>query len=79
MNFTDVRAKVDVITGGDTIENMTLVNKTKTKWQTGDNVIYNDTEVRQIHFVVNGKNSTRNSIKLVGYRCVGSCLPGMED
>jgi hypothetical protein len=27
-NFTDVRAKVDFITGGDTIENMTLVNKT---------------------------------------------------
>ncbi len=28
-NFTDVREKVEVITGGDIIENMTLTNKTE--------------------------------------------------
>ncbi len=46
MNHTDVRAKVDVITGGERIENMTLVNKSSAAIQAGDNIIYNDTETR---------------------------------
>lgn len=45
-NFTDTRAKVDFITGGDTIPNMTLVNKTNSLWETGDNIVYNDTATR---------------------------------
>lgn len=76
MNFTDVREKVEIISGGDVIENMTLVNKTATLWQTGDNVIYNDTATREIHLAINGKNSSRRSIRLNGYRCVNTC-PGM--
>ena len=31
-NFTDVRAKFDVITGGDYIENKTLINKANSVW-----------------------------------------------
>lgn len=76
MNFTDVRAKVEVITAGEIIPNMTLVNKTASQWQTGDNVIYNDTDVREIHIAINGKNASRNYIKMNGYRCDGTC-PGM--
>jgi len=53
-NFTDVREKVEVISGGEVIENMTMINKTSNLWQTGDNVIYNDTATRQIHLYVNG-------------------------
>ncbi len=74
-----MREKVEVITGGDIIENKTLITKTASKWETGDNVIYNDTAVREIHLNVNGKNASRSSIRMVGYRCVGSCLKGIED
>ena len=79
MNFTDVREAVVVISGGDVLENMTLVNKTYSNWQTGDNVIYNDTETREIHLLINGKNSSRSTVNLVGYRCVGSCMAAIEN
>jgi hypothetical protein len=74
MNFTDIRAKVEVITGGDFIENTTLTTKAANQLQTGDNIIYNDTESRQIHLHINGKNKTRASVRMVGYRCIGSCF-----
>jgi len=73
-NFTDVRENVEVIAGGEIIENKTLISKSASKLETGDNVIYNDTAVREIHLNVNGKNASRSSVKMVGYRCVGSCL-----
>jgi co-chaperonin GroES (HSP10) len=79
MNFTDVREKIEVITGGEIIENMTLVNKTAPLLQTGDNIIYNDTATREIHLMINGRNMTRNKIKLVGYRCVSSCFAAIVD
>lgn len=41
---------------------------------TGDNVVYNDTATREIHMVATGKNSTRGSVLIKGYRCAGSCL-----
>jgi hypothetical protein len=41
--------------------------------QTGANVVYNDTAKRQIHYIINGKNSTRTSLVMKGYRCVGPC------
>ena len=56
MNFTDVREKVEVTTGGEEILNQTLVNKTEEEWLTGDNVVYNDTETREIHLIINGKD-----------------------
>ena len=74
MNFTDVRVKVEVITGNDIIENTTLTTKAASQLQTGDNIIYNDTETRQIHLHVNGKNKTRQNVRIVGYRCIGSCF-----
>ena len=45
-NFTDVRAQVDVITGNVTVPNATLLTIPESQWQTGDNVIYNDTATR---------------------------------
>jgi hypothetical protein len=74
MNFTDIRAKVEMITGNDIIENATLTSKTASQLQTGDNIVYNDTETREIHLHINGKNKTRSSLKMVGHRCIGSCL-----
>ncbi len=59
-NFTDVREKVEILAGGDVIPNRTLIEKAATKWETGDNVIYNETAVREIHLNINGKNSSRS-------------------
>jgi len=59
-NFTDVREKVEVVAGGDIIPNRTLIEKPKIQWETGDNVVYNETAVREIHINVNGKNSSRS-------------------
>ena len=74
-NFTDVRAKVDfIMPRGDIVPNMTLVNKTPAQWQTGDNVLYNQTSRREIHFAINGRNSSRNFLVMAGTRCIGSCL-----
>jgi hypothetical protein len=74
-NFTDVRAKVDFVTPlKDIVPNMTLVNKTSANWQTGDNVLYNQTERREIHYAINGKNKSRSFIVMKGSRCIGSCL-----
>jgi hypothetical protein len=41
--------------------------------------VYNDTATRQLHWIVNGKNSTRKEILIKGYRCVGSCLGETDD
>ena len=79
-NFTDVREKVEFITGNnEIIENMTLTNITNTEWQTGLNIVYNDTATREIHTVINGKNSSRKSVVMKGYRCAGSCLTSINE
>ena len=38
----------------------------------GMNVVYNDTDTREMHFVVNGRDSS-SSLKLKGFRCDGNC------
>lgn len=74
-NFTDVRAKVDFLTGKDNIKNETLLSFSNAVLQTGANIVYNDTATREIHLLINGKNSTRNPLVMKAYRCVGPCLP----
>lgn len=78
-NFTDVREKVEFKIGNDIIDNTTLISKTNAQWQTGDNIVYNATEVREIHTVFNGKNSSKSSLRIKGYRCAGSCLTDIEE
>jgi len=68
---------MDFLTGGDNIQNETLLSTNNALRQTGANVIYNDTATRQIHYIINGKNSTRKSLVMKGYRCVGPCLPAI--
>ena len=77
-NFTDVRAKIDFLTGGDNIKNETLLSQDASVRQFGANIVYNDTETREIHYIINGKNKTRNSLVMQGYRCIGSCLASIE-
>ena len=77
-NFTDVRAKIDFLTGGDNIQNETILNTNNAPKQTGVNIVYNDTATREVHFLINGKNASRRSINLVCYRCIGSCIPTVK-
>jgi hypothetical protein len=40
----------------------------------GDNVIYNQTEVREFHFVINGKlMGNRSVLDFEGFRCLVNC------
>ena len=42
--------------------------------ESGDNIVLNDTEIREFEFVVNGKNPDKNKLKLEGLRCLtGVC------
>lgn len=76
-NFTDVRAKVDFLTGNDNIKNETLLSSSNAILQTGANVVYNDTDTREIHVLINGKNSSRKTLVMKGYRCIGPCNPAV--
>jgi hypothetical protein len=76
-NFTDVRAKVEFLTGGDTIKNTSLLATAASALQMGANVVYNATAVREMHFLINGKNETKKQLVIKGYRCDGSCLPAI--
>ena len=76
-NFTDVRAKVDFLTAGDSIKNTTLLQNTALK-HFGANVVYNQTAVREIHYLVNGKNSSRKELVMRGWRCDGPCIPAIS-
>ena len=79
-NFTDARAKFDTITGGYNVPNGTLVTTNEALLQTGDNVLYNETEIRQYHLLINGKNASRTNVRLIANRCDGPCpLPNITE
>lgn len=84
-NFTDVRQAYDTSVNdlskdSDFYKNDTISLSSK-DWQFGNNVLYNETEVREFHFIVNGKQpeaekiTDSRKIKFVGHRCIGdSCF-----
>ncbi len=74
-----MRAKFDFLTGKDNIKNLTLLSSDAKVLQTGANVVYNDTSMRQIHFILNGKNATRNPMVIAGYRCDGPCIAAVTN
>ena len=84
-NFTDVRQKMDVSVNGMKIDSENFLNDTiqlPKDYQLGNNVLYNDTEVREFHFIVNGKQPKKGeitdnrSMKVVSHRCIGAdCFP----
>ena len=78
MNFTDVRAEVNVTAGGMLIPNTSLTVKKPTTWQTGDYVVYNDTGTREIHVVFNGRNKSKANVKMIGARCKGPCISAVN-
>ena len=77
MNFTDTRARVNFTTGGALQPNETLTTKAESLLETGDNIVYNDTAAKELQFVVNGRNSSKSSLLIVGERCIGSCSSGI--
>lgn len=59
-NFTEERNKILFKKGGkygDIVENNTISSNPK-DWEFGQNIIYNQTEVRETHFIINGKGET---------------------
>lgn len=62
------------------MENETYVGKSEEELVGGDNVIYNQTEVKEFHFVMNAKDETRTHFRYEGFRCVVNCdLPQVEE
>jgi hypothetical protein len=57
-NYTDTREKMDVKVNSMSIENEMFLNDTigfPKDYRLGNNILYNDTEIREFHFIVNGK------------------------
>jgi hypothetical protein len=52
---------------------------TESTWQLGNNVVYNDTEVREFHWIVNGKQPEADkyvdfrTLKFTAHECVSNC------
>ena len=60
-NFTDVRVAINITTNaGELIENGTYY-KNKLEQRSGDNALHNETEIREFHFVINGKDYANHS------------------
>ena len=76
MNFTETREAINFTSSftGEQIMNKTLWEKTSSEYETGDNIVFNDTETREFDFLVNGKNPEKNSFLMEGLRCIsGVC------
>lgn len=77
--------------GWVTLENNTIDSEWNTEtrndvddlWVNGQHVIYNDTETREMHFILNGKVRPANPekepvFKWTGHRCVGACVEEVD-
>lgn len=75
-NFTDVRVAINITdSAGNLIDNETLTSKSEDELTPGDNVIYNQTEVREFHYVINGKEDENMfDYTITGWRCVVNCI-----
>lgn len=70
-NFTDIRMGIEFT---DNLGNL-HINKTYNNPEvfhvTGDNVVYNETDVKELHWLVNGKHPRKSTKWLMeGFRCV---------
>lgn len=83
-NFTDVREGIEV---HDRSTNILYANESiASNWDdqiAGQNWVYNDTETRELHIVMNGKNKTYpeqvQKFKMTGVRCYGGCSEAIEE
>jgi hypothetical protein len=72
---------MDTSVNGMSKDNSNTLNDTigfPKDYRLGNNVLYNETEVREFHFVVNGKQPKEGEItdtrklKFVAHRCIGA-------
>jgi hypothetical protein len=75
MNFTDVRVAVNITDNkGVLVANESYIDRAEEDLVNGDCVVYNQTEVREFHFVLNGKDMIdRSELYLTGERCIIDC------
>jgi hypothetical protein len=52
--------------------NETMINMSEELLTLGMNVVYNESDTREMHFIVNGRDSS-SSLSLEGFRCAGNC------
>lgn len=52
-----------------------LIDNSLNDLQTGDNLILNETDIREINFVVNGKNLDKTQIRMQGLKCISGTCP----
>lgn len=80
LNFTETREAVNFTSAygsGVQILNETFWQSTAATRESGDNIVLNDTETRQIEFAINGRNPDKNHILMEGLRCItGVCNLG---
>ena len=64
------------------LENDTIATNSN-DWANGQHVIYNETEIRETHIILNGKDRPANpyhedNFKLTGHRCIGGCVEEVD-
>jgi hypothetical protein len=74
---------MDVSVNGLPIDSPNMMNDTiqfPKDYQLGNNVLYNETEVREFHFIVNGKQpvegqmTDKRRMKVIAHRCKTNCF-----
>jgi hypothetical protein len=80
MNFTDVREAVNItnVATGELIANDTIDIHYQ-NWFLGDNIIYNDTETREIHVFASGEEPAERKITFLGLECLYDCYDAVEE
>jgi len=71
MDFTDVRAEVNVTAGGIRIYNSTLSDNAPELWETGDHDFFYDNYTREVRMAFTGLNNKKNNVIMTGARCAG--------
>ena len=62
------------------------IGANKNDWSPGQNIVYNQTEIREFHFVVSGKDrgepyhpKVENTLRFTGIRCIAYCNEQVEE
>jgi hypothetical protein len=80
MPHYDQRVQVDFKPNkGELQANNTILETSGDDLTMGMNVVYNDTETRLMHFIVNGRDGS-NKMDITGHRCIEHCdMPDPDD
>ena len=70
----ETRAAVFFDSSSGRKQNNTLNTLPESDWVLGTNVVYNETDTREMEFIVNGQDGS-NNLKLTGVLCLVDCKP----